>query len=646
MKKPIVLLLAVPLALALLFLCAGSLFPLRLDCRTLQHLTRFEGLDQQLSGARQIIYLSRDNGGASGQMATFTLRHIAFPDAGRIWLILAENHAGEYWGEWLAVDDKGEYFAPGRPPPALVSVPKPTSLGILLSRVVCDSREVLLEFQKRVPELAGVGNVIFLDDLHGRGGFVFSLPRQEFSFVRILRLSLLLGAVLSYAMAMANMITASGESTTQAGNYAFGGAAGLIVGISIQIWLASICWQAWPFLLAAQWGTGLFLLRNAPPLTVPRANSSSLCVAAALGISLAVFVVRLDFDGDVMTHWLPMARSFYHLGHHDPATLLAQGSSHAATYPPGFGIFLAMAMWTVDMDTLRSFLPGNDTSLAILYYRLAIWILNVAFLVLLAGHLIRQSPVRSYLWLAGLAMVAGIFPTLRGTHVGAETLLFPLLGSALVLLVAAPERSYQNDRKKSETPFDPFLLLVSVAIAGVALLVKLESALLVAGIFLPWFLFLLARNPAMRSLRVIAIVALVGVAAIVPTVLWKSGMHIDNGFFTSPSIGAVWTGRAEWVTLLIAALTFLLKLPLWIPLLLLLPAGSILGNRTKFRWSNLLLPAATALLFFAFVSIYLFSTWPTKTLHIEQSFDRLLYVPALSCILYFLESHREKAALQ
>ncbi len=113
-------------------------------------------------------------------------------------------------------------------------------------------------------------------------------------------------------------------------------------------------------------------------------------------------------------------------------------------------------------------------------------------------------------------------------------------------------------------------------------------------------------------------------------------MHIDNGFFNPPSIRALWTGRAEWASLLIASLTLVLKTPLWIPLFVLLPAGWILGLRHGFRWSGLLVPAATALVFFAFVSMYLFSNWTTKTLHIEQSLDRLLYLPALSCILYFL----------
>jgi len=613
-RKPTIFLLAAPPLLALALLLAGGVFPLRLDCRTLQHLTKFEGLDAPLAGAREILYLSCDNGQAAGHMAEFTLRHLAFPDAVRTWMILAENRSGDWWGDWVGVDGKGNFFEPGRPPPTLVPASRPPALDLDGTVVVCDSREVFSEFQKRVPALADVRNPVFPDDLRGPSGFVFSPPRSEFSAVRILRLSLLLGAVLAWAM-----LAARGADN-------FAAAAGLVGGFAAQIWLASLSWQAWPFLLAAQWAAGVFLLRNAPPMLRWRVTNFGVCVAAVLAVSLAVFVVRLDFDGDVLTHWLPMARSYFHLGRHDPATLLAQGSMHAATYPPGYGIFLAMAMWASDIAVARPFLTGSDTSLALLYYRHAIWLLNVAFLGALVGLVVRRSAPRSFLWLAALALAAGIFPTLRGTHVGAETLLFPILGTGLVLLVSGRA------------------VISGIVIAGVALLIKWESAILVAAVFAPWFLALMARDPKLRSPKFLALAAAAGIVAILPAIIWKSGMHIDNGFFNPPSIRALWTGRAEWASLLIASLTLVLKTPLWIPLFVFLPAGWILGLRQGFRWSDLLVPAATALVFFAFVSMYLFSNWTTKTLHIEQSLDRLLYLPALSCILYFLLNLTEAVA--
>jgi len=610
-KQSLFLFLA-PLALALIILLAGSLSPVRLDCRTLQHLTKYAGLEDRLAGARHFIYLSRDNGVSAGQMATFTLRHIAFPDATRTWLILAENIGGDWWGEWSAVDEQGAFFTPGRPPPTLVPEQMPDSLAIVGNRIICDSREVFSKFQARIPSIAGAGDVVFLEDLHDRGGFVFSRPRSEFSPARFLRLSLLIGAVLSITLVMANGTD----------NYLTGALAGLVAGVAAQLWLASLSWQAWPVFLAVQWGVGLLLLRNANLPSTPRITVPLAGISAALAISLVVFIARLDFDGDVITHWLPMARSFYHLGFHSPSTLLAQGSMHAATYPPGYGIFLSMTMWAATMETGRPFLPGPDAALAILYYRLAIWLLNMAFLSLLAACTIRLAPRSSWLWLVAVALVATLIPTVGGAHIGAETLLFPMLGSALVLLVMGTGR----------------LPLVGCAIAGIATLIKWEAALLVAAVFAPWFLARMMSCPRMRSPAFLAQAAAVGAAAIAPALIWKSGMHIDNGFFHPASLGGVWTGRAEWVSLLITSLIFLFKSPLWIPIFLLLPVGWIIGNARGFRWPWLIVPAATSLLFFAFVSMYLFSNWTSKTLHIEQSLDRLLFIPSLSCILYFVVS--------
>lgn len=616
LKKASLFFLLIPPGLALVLLLAGSLFPLRLDFRTLQHLTKYEGLEEQVAGARQILYLSGNNETAAGQMATFTLRHLAFPDVQRIWLIPKEDCGGAWWGEWLAVDQGGSFFVAGRPPPTLLSSPSPPGLISEGTTIVCDSREVFRRFQQRLPALGDSKGVIFLEDFSGRGGFVFSPPRWEFSSPRFLRLSLLIGAILFGLIFGVRL----------AGEFWLGAMAGLVGGLALQIWLAALSWQAWPYLLAVQWAA-VFFLRPLPPPSWPRLSPASVCVAMALGISLVGFLVRLDFDGDVFTHWLPMGRSFFLLGHHDPARLLAEGSMHAATYPPGYGIFLAMVMWLVDMDRVRSFIPGADTSLAILWYRIVIWLLNMAFLGLLVCWVKRRSSSASWLWLAGLALAMGFFPTLRGTHVGAETLLFPVLGTALILLIAAPER--------------PGLQWTGLAIAGISVLIKWEAAFLVGAVFGPWFSALILRNRPMRSFGFLAGAVGVAVVSLLPAVIWKSGLQIENGFFDPPSLAALWNGRREWASLCIFALSFVLKSPLWIPLFLLLPIGWVFGLRSGFKWSGLVVPVAIGLFLPTLVSIYVFSNWSTKTLHIEQSLDRLLYLPALSCLLYFLDNLME-----
>ncbi len=612
MKNGSALLLLAPPTMALLILLAGSLFPVRLDCRTLQHLTKYEGLDDRLSGAPHIIYLSRDNGGPAEQMAAFTLRHLAFPDATRTWLILVENHEGTWWGEWTAVDVNGAFFSPGRPWPLLDPANIPDSLSRNGSRIVCDSRLVWSKFQARIPSLEGRQDVVFLEDLQDKGGRVLCSPRCELSPVRFLRLSLLFGAILSITLVAA----------TRFADPLTGALAGCLLGVAGQIWLAFFSWEAWPTLLAAQWiGGGILLTHSRLPAfrvqAIPMAG-----VTTALAISLVVFVARLDFDGDVMTHWLPMARSFYHLGVHAPATLLAQGSMHAATYPPGYAIFLSMTMWAGAMDSARPFMLGPDTSLAILFYRLAIWLLNMAFLALLGVCLSRRTGENFSVWPVSLVLVAALIPTVRANHVAAETLLFPLFGSALVLQAMAPGR----------------LVLLGCAIAGIVTLIKAEAALLVAATYFPWFLVRMITEKRMRSPKFIILALAVSIAAMGPSLIWRAGLDMQNTFFNAPSLHGFWGGRAEWASLLAFSVILVLKSPLWIPLFLLLPVGWVLGNARGLRWSGLIVPAATALLFLAFVSMYLFSNWMTKTLHIEQSLDRLLLIPAFSCILYFADS--------
>lgn len=607
-----------PPLLAAAVLAAASFFPIRLDHRSLQHLSLVEGRLPDLAG-RDVWFLSRGNSAEAGRFAAYTLRHLVFPEGSRRWMILSEHLTGPWWGEWVAVDVAGNTFAPARPRPHLIPFadrngPNGTSV------IVCESRDVWMEFIARIPSLANAGEIVFLDHPVIRTAIVFAPPRNEFSLARWWHVTVLLGALLSIVSWCTRMFPGAREG------FWLGASLGVFLAVAVQLWVLSFGWAWWPFALGVQWlGTvfGAAIRAEVFSTKEPLRGASMVAIALTIGVLVTVFLLRLDFDGDVLTHWLPMARSHYHAGLHDPNLLLAEGSMHAATYPPGYGSFLAVAMWCADMDRIRSFSINAETSLAIFFYRIAVATLNVALLVALASfYRIRRE---GWLWLAAVAWAVGLFSTLQGNHVAAETLLFPMLSAGLIAVVAGG---------RLETVA---AVATGLWILGAALIVKWEAVLLVLGIGVPWVICSWKALRPIRAARMGGLGILV-IMAVVPAMRWKLGLEIDNGFFASPSIAGLWEARRELGNLFIYGMMIVLKTTLWIPLLILLPVGLILRATRGTRASDWLVPGATAALFCGLVSIYVFSNWPAKPLHMDQSFERLLLVPAFSALLYFLET--------
>src|SRR4029077_6105428 len=124
------------------------------------------------------------------------------------------------------------------------------------------------------------------------------------------------------------------------------------------------------------------------------------------------------------------------LGRHDPSLLAQHGGSHAASYPPGYGILLSTVMWMTGMDPIASFLPGMDSSFAILIYRLLVLALNLSLLLLITAYLKRLGAEKSALWIPALVILMLLIPTTAGKHIAAETILFPMLAASIILIAA------------------------------------------------------------------------------------------------------------------------------------------------------------------------------------------------------------------
>ena len=85
------------------------------------------------------------------------------------------------------------------------------------------------------------------------------------------------------------------------------------------------------------------------------------------------------------------------------------------------------------MNPTASFLPGIDSSFAILIYRLLVLALNLSLFLLIAAYLKRLGAEKSALWIPALVILMGI-PTTAGKHIAAETILLPMLAASIILI--------------------------------------------------------------------------------------------------------------------------------------------------------------------------------------------------------------------
>src|SRR5262245_58422806 len=101
-----------PVLTALLLCTLGSLWPIRLDYRSLQDLQKLEGLGLPQSSGR-FLFLSRDNSIESARTATFALRQLAFPEGSLRWGALKEACEGPWTSGFFGVDLDGQSYKAG-----------------------------------------------------------------------------------------------------------------------------------------------------------------------------------------------------------------------------------------------------------------------------------------------------------------------------------------------------------------------------------------------------------------------------------------------------------------------------------------------------------------------------------------------------
>jgi hypothetical protein len=623
-------------ALAALLLCSlGSLWPIRLDYRSLQDLHKLEGLGLPQSSGK-FLFLSRDNGIESARTATFALKLLAFPGGSVDWGALKEDCDGPWRSGFFGVDLDGQSYKAGTlASGALNWIPDdhPRKLALVDTReayVIFDSRATRQAFETRWPFLKQAAHANVLPDT-----IVKSFARRqfasEFTVARVVRIAAVMGTFFTVFLVLTQLPFLRRAPTVVSA------AVATFLALGMNIWLAYLIQWISPALTrwtpSLLWLIGLLAAlslyrrawrwRSEEPLwqCSPLSASARIALTFCLLAYALLFLARLDFDGDFFNNWLPQGRFFYFLGRHDSSLIAQQGLMQAASYPPGYGILLSTIMWMTGMNPTVSFLPGMDSSFAILIYRLLVLALNLSLCLLIVAYLKRLGVEKSALWIPVLVILMLLIPTTAGKHIAAETILFPMLAASIVLIATGRRCSVDG------------LTVTGLLVGGMATLIKWEAGLIFAVGVLPW-LFPLATSKAghLSKSSMIAWPAVTALACL-PTLIWKATLPIHNQFFGSVDKTRFLASAHQFVGLAGKAAHMMLDDGRLILFLLGLPCALVFQLRGKPRCPAFLVPASIAALLIGWIAVFLFSNLPSLS-YLETSYLRLIMIPTFSAIMY------------
>ncbi|HKV38937.1 MAG TPA: hypothetical protein VJX67_06975 [Blastocatellia bacterium] len=656
-----------PIVGAVLTCCAASVWPIRLDYRALQDLRKLEGLGLPQSSGR-FVFLSSDNSIASARTATFALQQLAFPNGSVFWATLKEKDSGPWTSRFIAVDSLGKTYrlSPDSDAGASANWIPDTEREEEARRmmdnsyIVADGPLTLAAFEERWPFVKSAGRITVLPTSPAPSG-VRRRFANELTVTHCVRISAVLGGYFATFFLLIQLPFLRQRSA------AFSLAAALFA------WLAGLLWVSYLLQLAnpavARWTSLVLwasLLVAAELVNWTSAKGNSIAVSsvlsrdtkagfldasratttspveesrhwgkteyAALGFCAVafalLFLARLDFDGDFFNNWLPQARFYYLLGRHDPAILMAQGLSQAATYPPGYGITLSTIMWMTGMKPAESFLLGRDTTFAILIYRCLVCAMNGGLFVLVAAYLRKYGSASAGLWAGVLLITMLLIPSTAGQHIAAETILFPMLGASLVLV--AMGRRFG----------DASLILIGLWAGGAGTLIKWEAApIFVLGV-LPW----LAPNGLDSSVpvpftakkwknwRLAAPLAMV-LVSMLPTFIWKATLRVRNGFFAPVTWPRLTASIHHFPALAASAGRLMLEDGRLLLFLFALPCAVLYQLRRAPRIWTVAVPVSAVSLLAVWVAVFLFSNLPAQT-YLNTSYTRLTMLPTFSALLY------------
>ncbi len=628
--------LSVPFGITVFILLTVCLSPIRWDKKSFGPvLPQLES--KSLSSVGNFLFVSTDNSWESGHYAQYGFDMLTFPNGNLQWMIFKEGDQGGYsWRPNWSIDNLGNIYRYGTEGTQTTTHQIPDDLGLFLksASVVVANTETRDRLLSRWSSISA-SNISVMRK--GEESFV-ERPRVRVTLnqcIRVFLLSLILVGGIAVAAAWGGANTSGALKLTNLAialpsllvfhtllTFLLGTITAKSISTAVTVEsVVAVCIISY-FAVKGRLSDQFSDLRQT--ITSFGRGKISLVVTGAL-IFLMFSSLRLDFDGDMLTQYLPVARYHYLLGRHDARALTSRyGVMTQATYPPGFPILLSTLMWAANTDAQSPVQFNYSTNLMVYLYRLLLSVLHLSFLIALASVFkVFTFGGRGLSWLLPPIAVALILPVFLGQPAAAEVYLVPVVGFALIALLAS-----------SWFP-NGFFTQIGLFIGSSGLFIKKEGLPILCLILFTWYLATLEtkRFSLRNSLGHVGAVTL----GLFPFLVWRISLGdlAANEFFfySRSSLSSFGASLGLASKIVEKAIKIVLANNYWVALILLLPLTVVFISAFR-SWRDQIIPLGIGVYIAAMTGVYIVSNHPAGPIeHMNTSYDRVVMVAVLASII-------------
>ncbi len=640
--SPIVHCLTASIAITFLIAVMVSLSPIRWDIKAFGPvLPQVEA--PGLEANSNVLFVSADNEWENGHFAQYGLDMVTFPKGKFQWMIFKEGDRGVYtWPTNWMIDQAGRLYRSGSDQvwPSTADAPDDLKQFIKFGQVVVRTTNTKVKLLERWPELT---EAMILTMKAGTSRFI-EIPRVRITLAQCLRLFLLVFIFVVPMVFGGWIVKEDHYEVRKLLNAALVFPGVLVLHTALVYLLGNITSSGISTALLVELISAIGLLgfmcrgfsnnsgvRELKPEDGNRRPLHRWLLAAAALIFVSSSMLRLDFDGDMLTQYLPVARYHYLEGRHDPRALISRyGVMTQATYPPGFPISISSLMWVseVNKDAVGFNYPTN---LMVFLYRLLLTALHLSFLVALGALLnCLGNGKHGFNWLLPLVAISFLLPLFLGQPGAAEVYLIPLVGFSIVAVYAGAQLNQSA------------YIHLGLFIGAAMVFVKKEGILIFCLIVLTWYVAAKFRSGRF-SLRETAGHLATAIIGLSPFLIWRLKLgeiaRSEYFFYQRPSLSRLMANWALLGKIVEKATKILLANNYWVILFLLLPLIIVYSCSSRWLWKDQVIPLGIALYATAMTCVFVFSQHPGGPIEqMDVSYDRLMATPVLAAILYGAKS--------